>query len=243
MNSLNDRNRIGVALLVLRLTVFVVMLIWTIDKFVRPDHAASVYEHFYFLHGVDRAIIYAIGVAELVLLIGFVIGFAPWLTYGLVLLLHAVSTLSTFRQYLHPFEGPNIFFLARGRWSAHSLHSTICAIWTSSGELVLSVDPARTKKLLRTRGNNGRGRDLVHIVRMKADCISRARSACLGGLLVAGLICLNALRALAQETSTARTPAPDWQLNDLNDKTVKFSDFRGKVVILDFWATGCVPSG
>jgi putative oxidoreductase len=112
MNSLNDRNRIGVALLVLRVTVFVVMLIWTIDKFVRPDHAASVYEHFYFLHGVDRAIIYAIGVAELVLLIGFVIGFAPWLTYGLVLPLHAVSTLSTFRQYLHPFEGPNILFFA-----------------------------------------------------------------------------------------------------------------------------------
>lgn len=112
MNSLDNRNRVGVALLVLRVTVFLVMLIWTIDKFVRPDHAISVYEHFYFLGGLGPAIIYSIGVAELVLLIGFVIGFAPWLTYGLVLLLHAVSTFSTFRQYLHPFEDVNILFFA-----------------------------------------------------------------------------------------------------------------------------------
>jgi hypothetical protein len=72
----------------------------------------SVYEHFYFLRGVAPAIIYSIGIAELLLLIGFVIGFAPRLTYGLVLLLHAVSTFSSFRQYLHPFEGPNILFFA-----------------------------------------------------------------------------------------------------------------------------------
>jgi putative oxidoreductase len=112
MSSCIGRNRVGVALLVLRLTVFLVMLIWTIDKFVRSDHAASVYKHFYFLRGLDPVIIYAIGVAELVLLIGFVIGFAPWLTYGLVLLLHAVSTFSSFHQYLHPYEGPNILFFA-----------------------------------------------------------------------------------------------------------------------------------
>jgi putative oxidoreductase len=112
MNPLDDGNRVGVALLVLRLTVFLVMLIWTIDKFVRPSHAASVYEHFYFLRGLGPAIMYSIGIAELVLLVGFVIGFAPRLTYGLVLLLHAVSTLSSFRQYLHPFEGPNILFFA-----------------------------------------------------------------------------------------------------------------------------------
>jgi putative oxidoreductase len=112
MNSLNDRNRVAVALLVLRVTVFFVMLIWTIDKLVRPAHAISVYEHFYFLRGLGPAIIYSIGIVELVLLIGFVIGFAPGLTYGLVLLFHAVSTLSSFRQYFHPFEGPNILFFA-----------------------------------------------------------------------------------------------------------------------------------
>lgn len=112
MNSPSDRTRVGVALLVLRVTVFFVILIWTIDKFVRPAHAISVYEHFYFLHGFAPVIIYSIGIAELLLLIGFVIGFAPRVTYGLVLLLHAVSTFSSFHQYLHPYEGPNILFFA-----------------------------------------------------------------------------------------------------------------------------------
>lgn len=107
-----ESRRIATALLVLRLTIFFVMLIWTIDKFVRPAHAASVYEHFYFLGGFSPTIIYALGGAELLLLIGFVIGVAPRLTYGLVLLLHAVSTFSAFRQYFHPFEGPNILFFA-----------------------------------------------------------------------------------------------------------------------------------
>src|SRR5260370_34497589 len=106
----DDRNRIGVALLVLRVTVFLVMLIWTIDKFVRPAHAASVFEHFYFLHGLGAAIRYSGAVAELFLLVGFVIGFSPRLAYGLVLLRHAVFTVSSFRQYVHPDERPNIVF-------------------------------------------------------------------------------------------------------------------------------------
>jgi putative oxidoreductase len=112
MNSVENRNRVGVALLVLRVTVFLVMLIWTIDKFIRPEHAISVYEHFYFLPALGPAIVYSIGVAELILLLEFLIGFAPRLTYGLVFLLHAASTFSSFRQYLHPFEGPNILFFA-----------------------------------------------------------------------------------------------------------------------------------
>src|SRR6516162_525682 len=99
----DNRNRVGFALLVLRLTVFLVMLIWTIDKFVRPAHAASVYAHFYFLHGLGLAIMYSIGIVELAILVGFVIGFAPRFTYGAVLLFHAVSTISSLRQYFHPF--------------------------------------------------------------------------------------------------------------------------------------------
>jgi peroxiredoxin len=36
-------------------------------------------------------------------------------------------------------------------------------------------------------------------------------------------------------------PAPDFALKDINGRTVHLSDFRGKVVVLNFWATWCPP--
>jgi len=36
-------------------------------------------------------------------------------------------------------------------------------------------------------------------------------------------------------------PLPDFAMQDLNGKTVKLSELKGKTVVLDFWATWCVP--
>lgn len=104
--------RLRWSLAALRWSAFVVMAAWTVDKFVRPGHAAKVFEGFYGLGGLGETVLRGIGFAELLLLVLFLLGVAKTWTYGAVLLLHAVSTLSSYRQYLAPFEGPNLLFFA-----------------------------------------------------------------------------------------------------------------------------------
>jgi len=38
-----------------------------------------------------------------------------------------------------------------------------------------------------------------------------------------------------------RKPAPEFALKDADGKTVHLADYKGKVVLLDFWATWCAP--
>ncbi len=38
-----------------------------------------------------------------------------------------------------------------------------------------------------------------------------------------------------------RKPAPDFQLKDANGQMFRLSDYKGKVVLLNFWATWCGP--
>jgi putative oxidoreductase len=104
--------RLPLVLLLLRLGVFIVMFMWTLDKFVRPEHAAGVYEYFYFLSGLPLGLFAVIGGVELLILIGFLVGFQKRFTYGAVLILHGISTVSSFRQYLAPFEDPALLFFA-----------------------------------------------------------------------------------------------------------------------------------
>jgi cytochrome c biogenesis protein CcmG, thiol:disulfide interchange protein DsbE len=48
--------------------------------------------------------------------------------------------------------------------------------------------------------------------------------------------------ALAQSNVTpTRSLAPEFSLTDLGGKKLKLSSYRGKIVVLDFWATWCTP--
>jgi peroxiredoxin len=47
--------------------------------------------------------------------------------------------------------------------------------------------------------------------------------------------------ALAHATPVHPSPAPAWKLKDVDGNTVTLAQFKGKVVVLDFWATWCPP--
>ena len=58
-------------------------------------------------------------------------------------------------------------------------------------------------------------------------------------LLVLGWLVL--LRPSRTAPASQLRPAPDFLLTDLSGQTLRLSDYRGKVVVLDFWATWCDP--
>ncbi len=107
-----DTNRLALVLFLLRISVFVVMLVWTVDKFVNPAHATAVYAHFYGIGGLDAKVMMFVASAELAILAAFLLGLWKTLSYGAVLVFHAVSTFSTFEIYLTPFAESHLLFFA-----------------------------------------------------------------------------------------------------------------------------------
>lgn len=102
--------KLAFSLLLLRLGVFIVMLMWTLDKFINPGHADKVFANFYGLEGLGSGIFTALASAQLIVILAFVTGTLRRYSYGLILLMHGVSTLSSWRQYLDPFD--NLLFFA-----------------------------------------------------------------------------------------------------------------------------------
>ncbi|MBI3375379.1 MAG: hypothetical protein HY017_26975 [Betaproteobacteria bacterium] len=104
--------RLRLPLLLLRIGVFVVRLVWTLDKFIRPEHAASVFKKYFLVAGMSSTVSYALGAIELLLIAAFVAGLRRRVTYGAVLVLHAISTLASYQQYINPYETNTLLFFA-----------------------------------------------------------------------------------------------------------------------------------
>jgi peroxiredoxin len=72
---------------------------------------------------------------------------------------------------------------------------------------------------------------------------SKITCAALGAaLLIAGCSSPSlSTRGSRLKASDDRKSAPNFSLKDENGKTVQLSDYRGKIVLLNFWATWCGP--
>ena len=66
-------------------------------------------------------------------------------------------------------------------------------------------------------------------------------------LAMVGLLCIVACNKKESGSSAKpvvpaeNQPAPDVQVSNLNGSSLKLSDLKGKVVMLNFWATWCPP--
>lgn len=97
-------------LLILRVGLGIFLALWSIDKFVAPDATVTIFSHFYFLK-INTSVAMIIGAVELVLSLFIILGMYKTATYGLGLLIHAISTLASYQQLLDPF-GKNHLFIA-----------------------------------------------------------------------------------------------------------------------------------
>lgn len=65
-------------------------------------------------------------------------------------------------------------------------------------------------------------------------------------LLAASVACLSACKGatrtdIPRDHPTPPSPAHDFEMRDLTGAPVRLKDYRGKTVLLDFWATWCEP--
>ncbi len=96
----------------LRLGVFVVMAMWTLNKFVNPAGTAAVFQGFYGISGLSQIASFALGAAQGAVIIAFLIGFKKRWAIAIVLAMHLVSTLTSMAKYLDPWTSPNLLFFA-----------------------------------------------------------------------------------------------------------------------------------
>lgn len=100
------------SLLGLRLGVALVMIMWTLVKFVLPENAAAVFKVFYGVSDLSVSGSYIIGALQAIVVLAFLIGFQKRWATAAVFVIHLVSTLASYPRYLDPWTSPNLLFYA-----------------------------------------------------------------------------------------------------------------------------------
>ncbi|MEM7771823.1 MAG: DoxX protein [Cyanobacteria bacterium P01_E01_bin.6] len=140
-----NQQRLIISLFVIRVSVGLFFLIWAIEKIVHPELTNQVFSTFYHLQ-IPNALSIGFGILQLLIVLMFMVGLFKIWSYGLLLGMHAVSTISTYERLLNPYEPPNHLF-----WAAVPTLGAIIALFLlRKGDRLLTAElflPVREKKL------------------------------------------------------------------------------------------------
>lgn len=106
------QGNLRLGLFILRVSVFIFFAIWAGEKFVNPESTIGIYSHFYLIDGLPTWGAYVIGGFQGIIVAAFLLGFAKFWSYGLLLAMHSLSTLSTWAQLITPYEAGHHLFVA-----------------------------------------------------------------------------------------------------------------------------------
>lgn len=106
-----EEQKLKIALAIVRISIGVFFLVWSIEKLVAPEVAQRVFESFY-LSQVSPTVAYVLGTIQTVIVLIFLAGLFKTWSYGALLGMHGVSVLSTYERLLNPYEPPNHLFWA-----------------------------------------------------------------------------------------------------------------------------------
>ena len=97
-----DARRLPLATAILRVTLGVFLLLWGIEKLVIPATTVSIWERFYLMQ-IGLSLPALIGIAEILFALWFLLGFRRRLVYGIAVVLHGISTVSTWKELIDPW--------------------------------------------------------------------------------------------------------------------------------------------
>ncbi|MEO0983047.1 MAG: DoxX protein [Pseudomonadota bacterium] len=99
---MTDDAPLAPALVILRITLGVFFLLWAAEKILMPEISNLIGAAFYGFT-LPMGVVQALGVAQVLLVLAFAAGMFRTVTYGLMLLFHAGSTLSTWAILIDPY--------------------------------------------------------------------------------------------------------------------------------------------
>lgn len=105
-------SKLQLSLFIVRVSLAAFFAVWAIEKFVKPESTVGIWKAFYMVDSLPLEASYAIGAVQAAVLLAFALGVLKFWSYGFLMVIHGLSTLSTYGRLLDPYSGPNHLFWA-----------------------------------------------------------------------------------------------------------------------------------